>query len=268
MNGWKRAVFYGDAHFSYESKPSLDIMYQYLEEHNKDIEYVVDLGDIIDNSAMSTFPVHPDDKDTPQEQFDDYARHVKVIQELVPSSMQYIMTGNHDAGRLSNSKNLNRGIASLRNLQFENILKDSFNEYDVDKNKVNVVVKEYTIPLTKNNNVTIFHGDPRMNPHVKGGVTGARRTAEMYPNMNWLIQGHVHQYREIPRPHEGKSLIVLDAMADIEHLKNAYLNYHPYTNGFGVMHYNKRKDKAVWQHISIDNGEAIIDGKIYKGKKR
>lgn len=247
----KKAVFYADSHFGKQDDRALEIMYDYIEENKKDITHIIDLGDGIDNPFMSTFPVDPEDVLSAQDEFDMYSEHLKKISDISPKSSKYIMAGNHDKARLTNSKNLNRGIASLRNLQYENVLKEAMDNAGIKDKKYFFCDREEDIPLTKSNTVTIMHGDPRLNPYIKGGVTGLRRTAETYPNPNWLIMGHEHWYKYHPRNYEGKAAIVMGAMADINKLKAAYLNHHPYSNGFGIMHYDKKADKVFWEYKEI-----------------
>lgn len=247
----KKAIFYADAHFDKQSDKALEIMYDYIDRNKKDITHICDLGDGIDNPFMSHFPVDPYEITSAQEEFDMYAEHLKMLQDLSPRSAKYLMSGNHDKGRLNNAKNLNRGVASLRNLEYENVLLEAMNQAGVSDKKFFFCNREQDIPLTKSNTVTIMHGDPRLNPYIKGGVTGIRRTAETYPNPNWLIMGHGHWYQNMPRMYDGKSAIMLGCMADKEIMKKAYPNYHPYGNGFGIMHYDKRKDKAFWEYKEI-----------------
>lgn len=247
----KKAIFYGDAHFDKQSDKSLEILYDYIDKNSKDITHIVDVGDGIDNPFMSIYPVAPEDITSAQDQFDMYSKHWKQISDICPKSSKYIMAGNHDKGRLDSSKNLNRGIASLRNLQYENVLKEALKTAGVKDNKYFLCDRQENIPLTTSNIVTVMHGDPKLNPYIKGGVTGIRRTSETYPNGNWLIMGHGHRYIQFPRDYAGKSAIQLGCMADVKKLEQAYLNVHPYTNGFGIMHYDKRADKVFWEYKEI-----------------
>ena len=261
----KEALIIADRHTPAHSERCDKILKEYIENNKKRIEYFVDLGDCIDNPYMSTFPVDPYWKDNPQEEFDAYAEFIKEVQDIIPKANYIILAGNHDKGRLSNAKNLNRGLASLRNLEYENVMKNAFEEAGVKTRKVFLEDGDYDLHLTKSNTVTITHGDPRLNPYIKGGVTGTRRTAEMYPNQNDLIMGHKHKYEAFSRNFPGKICMVTDGIYDIEKMKSMYLAHHPYTNGFVRVLYDKKADKRWIDHISIEDGVATIDGKIYKG---
>ena len=254
MNEMKKAIFYADAHFDKQSDEALQVMYDYIDDNSDDVKFICDLGDGIDNPYMSTFPVDPYDVTPAQDEFDMYADHLKTLQDLSPKSHKYLMAGNHDKARLNNAKNLNRGIASLRNLQYESVLSEAMKEAGITSaqgKKFHFCDRQEDIKLTPSNIVTIMHGDPRLNPYIKGGVTGIRRTAEMYPNGNWLIMGHGHWYQFNPRMYDDKAAIMIGCMADVEKMKEAYMNHHPYSNGFGVMHYDPRADKAFWEYKEI-----------------
>ena len=247
----KQAIFYADAHFDKQSDRSLCELYDYISDNKAHIGYICDLGDGIDNAYMSKYPVDPEDIMNPQEQFDMYARHLSILDDISPRSSKYLMAGNHDKARLSCAKNLNRGIASLRNLQYENVLREAMVGAGIEDDKFFFCDRAQDIKLTKSNIITIMHGDPKLNPFIKGGVTGLRRTAETYPNGNTIIMGHGHSYKLFPREYAGKDTIQIGCMADIHKLEAMYLNEHPYSNGFGIMHYDKKKDKVFWEYKEI-----------------
>lgn len=261
----KEALVIADRHTPAHSERCDKIVKDYIKDNKKRITHFVDLGDCIDNPYMSVFPVDPYWKENPQEEFDAYAEFIADIQSELPKANYIIMAGNHDKGRLTNAKNLNRGIASLRNVEYENVMKEAFAQAGVKNRKVFFEDGEYDLPLTKSNTVTFMHGDPRLNPYIKGGVTGTRRTAEMYPNSNDLIMGHKHKYESYSRNHEGKICMVTDGIYDIEKMKAMYLSHHPYTNGFVRILYDTKADKRWIEHIAIEGGVANIDGKLYKG---
>lgn len=261
----KEAIFVADRHTGIESTKCDRILKQYLEDNKKNITYFIDLGDGVDNPFMSDYAVDPKFIKTAQEEFDMYAEHLKEVHDIIPRAKKYIVAGNHDKGRLEDKKQLNRGIASLRNIQYENVLKEALKKAGVNGTKYKLIDGSKEIELTKGNTILITHGDPRLDPYVKGGVTGTRRTAEMYPTVGDIIMGHRHEYQEYPRRFEGKRCIVLDGMYDIDKMKELYLNTHPYTNGFGIMRYDTNTGKMFWEHVEIKNNKAIIGGLTYNG---
>ena len=261
----KEMVITADRHTPIHSEEADSILKQYLEDNKRRIDHFVDLGDGIDNPYMSEFATDPWWKHNPQEEFDMYAEHIKEVQDIIPKAKKYLMAGNHDKGRLDNKKNMNRGLASLRNVQYEEVMREALSGAGVNLRKIILADGAYDIQLTKNNKVTLMHGDPRLNPYIKGGVTGTRRTAELYPTDGDILMGHKHKFELFPRNFAGKICAVIDGIYDIKGMENAYLATHPYTNGFARILYDTKRDKRWFEHIDIKEGEAVIDGKTYRG---
>jgi hypothetical protein len=251
-----------DRHTPIQSEEADSILKQYIEDNRKSIKYFVDLGDGIDNPYMSDFSYDPWWKYNAQEEFDLYADHLGEIHNLIPRAKKILVAGNHDKGRLDNKRRLNTGMASLRNMEYENVLQEALLNAGAKLKKFELADKEHILELNKKDAITLMHGDPKLNPYIKGGVTGPRRTAENYPSKNDLIMGHSHRYIEYPRNYDGKLCIVLDGMYDIDKLKKQYINFHPYTNGFGIIDFDKHN--RHWTHIQIKDGKSKIDGKLYK----
>ena len=260
---WKQVVVYADRHSRIASEDADLILKKYIRDNKKQITHIVDLGDGIDNPFMSVYAVDPYFKQSAQEEFDEYAEHLAELDHIVPNAHKILLAGNHDKTRLDNTKKLNRGLASLRNLQYESVLKEALSGAGANVAKFKMADPSYTIKMTKNNSALFTHGDPRIDPHVKGGVTGARRTAEMYPFDGDIYMGHTHQHVLVPRRYEGKHLSSLGGMFDTEKMKKLYVSYHPYETGFVVIKYNKKRDLRIFQYVPIVKGRAIIDGTEY-----
>jgi hypothetical protein len=265
---WKQVIVYGDRHTQLVDEECDSIMKAYIRDNKASITHVVDVGDGLDNPFMSIFPVDPKINNSAQEEFDLYAAHWRSIERLVPRAKYVVLKGNHDATRLDNAKRINRGLASLRNLEYESVLKESLTELGCDVRKYDIGKIEHILKLTRSNEVLFTHGDPRLNPKIKGGVTGPRRTSEMYPFNGDIITGHTHHHIVYPRPYAGKVLMSLGMMASIDEMKKAYMNHHPYENGFAVIKYNKKLNSRFIQYIPIMRGRAIIDGKLYDARVR
>ena len=260
-----QAIITTDRHTGIESKAADNILKSYISDNNKEIRYIVDLGDGIDNPFMSDFPVDPRFVKNAQDEFDLYAQHWKELNYLVPRAKKILIPGNHDKARLDKAKNMKRGLACLRNLQYESILKEAIRNQGVKLTNFVFANQNYQIQFTKSNLDTFAHGDPRLDPNVKCGITGPRRTAMEYPVQGNIYIGHGHQHIEFPRRQPGKHLVMIAGMFDIEQMKKMYVSWHPYTNGFGVIKYNKKKDFYNFQYVPIVDNKAIIDGKLYQG---
>jgi len=262
---WKKVVVYADRHSSIADIPSDNIIKKYMMQNNKSITHVVDLGDGVDNPFMSDYAVDPSFVLSSQEEFDLYARHINEMSKIVPEATKIIIPGNHDKSRMDKAKRMNRGIASMRNMQYENVLKESILNDGGNLTNLKIAGQRYELKLTKDYSVCFSHGDQRLDPNMKSGMTGARRTAMEYPFEGDIIWGHGHEYKQFPRKFKGYFAIQLDMMADISEMESHYVGWHPYSNGFGVIHYNTKENTRFFQHIPIVDGLAVIDGKVYNG---
>lgn len=259
------AVVYGDRHTGIEDAPSDIILKKYIRDNKKDIKYVIDLGDGIDNPFMSDWPVDPKFKLTAQDELDMYAAHWNEINKLVPNATKVIIPGNHDSGRIIRSKNLKRGLASLRNLEYKNMLGEAFDQVGLDVEKFIVPDVKYEAEFIKGQKDVFTHGDPRLDPNIKGGACAVRRTAEMYPSKGNIFMGHGHWYQTYPRKFPGTQCVMLGMMANIPEMEAHYVNFHPYDNGFGIIRYNRKEGLCIFDYVRIQNGLAVIDGKQYGG---
>ena len=262
-----KAVVFSDRHTGLECDVCDKILKKYISDNSKHIKYVIDMGDGIDNPFMSTFPVSPNYTTTAQEEFDLYATFWKDVHKMIPRAQKILIPGNHDKTRLDNSKTLSRGIASLRSVQYENVLKEALDAQGLPLNMFTFANTSHVIKFTKKYKALFTHGDPRMNAYIKGGVTGPRRTAEMYPFDGDIFMGHIHSHMVIPRIYDGRNLYTADMIADKKQMAKAYLNHHPYTTGFMVIKYNDKRNIHSVRRYEIKDGMAEIDGKVYKGGK-
>lgn len=262
-NDFKYAVLVTDRHTGIESDVCDKILKKYIKDNKSKITHYIDLGDGIDNPHMSHFPVDPKFIMTAQEEFDLYAAHLKDIHNLIPRAKKIIIAGNHDKSRLSNAKNLNRGLASLRNIQYENVLKEAMTNVGIPLKLWDIGKNTATVKFTRSYTDLFTHGDPRMDPNIKGGVTGIRRTAETYPHEGNVYMGHGHWFQRMPRKYPNKFVTMLGGMMDIKKMEKMYIGHHPYQNGFGVIKYNKKEDLYVFEYYPIVKGVTVIDGKIY-----
>lgn len=263
MKELKIAIIECDNHYGVHSKSNESIMYQFLKDHKKQVTQVFNLGDEIDNPFMSDFSVNPSYNYTAQEEWDLFSQHVKKMVDLTHKNLKYtLIAGNHSLTRLDEKKNMNRGIASLRNLQYKNILKESLNDQGVDLKNVKISLKPLTYKFNKKNKAVFTHGDPRLDRYIKGGSTGVRRTAEQYPFKGDIYMGHKHVFIDYPRLYEGTYVHSIGMMADKEQMAKNYLSYYTYECGFGIILYND--ESYFYQPVKIVNGEALILGKTYK----
>jgi len=255
-----------DNHYGLHSEANADILYQFVQDYKKDIKRVINLGDEIDNPFMSDFAVKPEYFYTAQEEWDMFGGHVKNLFNIVGKNLKYVLiAGNHSLSRLNNKRKMNRGIASLRALDYKNIVNESLKHEGVDVKQVKVSTKPVIIKYNKDKSAIFTHGDPRLDRNIKGGVTGVRRTGEMYPFNGDIYMGHGHRFIDYPRSYEGSNVRMIGMMADKKKMAGSYLSFHPYECGFGIILYNKFS--YFYKPIKIINNKAVIFGKVYTSKK-
>jgi len=264
MKRYELIVVTADKHMPMLDKRADKIVYQYIKDNKDMVKYYVDLGDFIDNPNMSVFPLDPEYHWTAQQEIDMYIKNLKKYSQLIPNAEFILIKGNHDYGRIENTKRMNRGIASLRALKLENLLKEAMNKYNVNIKKLHIEDR-YILKKGKINPIIFIHGDPRLDPYIKSGVTGLRRTAEMYPLEGDIVIGHKHQIATYPRLLGETSIYSVGALMDIRKIAKQYISYHGYQNGFMVIAINPRTGESYFQQIPIIDGRAVINGKIYKG---
>lgn len=250
----EQIVVMADQHIPFLSKRMERITLDYTKDNSLDIGKFVFLGDGCDNPGMSKFPQRAEDNQTLQEEIDAYITHINKYVEIVPDAEVVLIAGNHDKGRYDMVRSLNKNMASLRATEFENLLKESILNagYHWDFSLHDVYTFE---------DVTFTHGDPRIDPYIKGGATGARRTAEMYPELGDIVMGHKHQVITYPRTKGDHSLYVVGAMFDIDEVAEQYKSYHGYQNGFLVIT-DEGKVKQ-FDNIEVKEKPLLIDGVEY-----
>ncbi len=268
MVRWNRAIITSDIHMGIQDNKCLDIVQQYIRDYKSTIKQYIDLGDGIDNPFMSKYPVDPRYVLDAQTEFDMFAGYLADIHHIIPRAKKILIPGNHDKGRLNNSKRLNRGVASLRNLLYENVLKEAIEKTDTPLKNFVFSNGGYKHKFTSRHTDLFLHGDPSMDANIKGGVTGVRRTAEMYPFNGNIYMGHSHWHMESPRRFPGKNVVSLGCLANTDKLKKMYLNHHPYENGFGIIKYNSKEKLYFFEYVPIVNGIAVAEGKTYRGKAK
>jgi len=262
---FRQAIVVSDRHTGMEDQKFDSVLKQYINDNKKDISLYVDLGDFIDNPNCSQYVVSPEYKLSTQDEIDMYAEHLNDIHTMIPRAKKHVLMGNHDYARYNGAKSFNKGLASLRNANFENVMREATDHYKIPKGKVEFHKKDFRHKFTPSYQAAFTHGDPRMNPQLKGGLTGARRTAESYPFSGDIFSGHVHEHKTFPRQYDGMYHHVCGMGADVKKMQNAYMNHHPYTQGFFVIKYNKNSDKHFVDYHEVKKGMAVIDNKVYKG---
>ncbi len=259
ISNYDTAVFFTDEHIPYINEDMVSIVEQYLSDAKP--KYRVHGGDLFDNPGMSNFDADANHKRDTQEEIDMSVKYLNQLHLASPDTKTVIIYGNHDYGRLERSKRIKAyGYQNLRTLDLEHMIRESSEHQNLEIGDVKFV-KKWTLAKS----VVFFHGDPNMEPQMKGGLAGPRRTAELYPGEEHLILGHKHRKYVGRDQWKDREVHHVAGMLDVKH--QSYPHMAQYENGFAVIHYNSNvrpKPEVHIQNIIVRNKTACVDGKIYK----
>lgn len=259
------AVFLTDEHIPYVSEEMVRAAEQYLSETQP--RYRVHGGDLFDNPGMSDFDPDPNHRRDTQDEIDEAVRYLNRLYEASPDTEVIILAGNHDVARLERLKSTRAfGLKNLRALDYAHLIRESAEHQGLEIGDPKFL---YDWDLG-NEGVHFTHGDPRMDPRIKGGVTGPRRTAEAHPSKGHVVYGHRHRAITACGPWGDRKVFQVAAMMDLDH--KTYMHHSDYENGFLVVHYNPNvRPKPTFHFQNVvkkANGDMLIDGKIYNGRKK
>lgn len=245
-----------DQHIPHLDERMERITMRVAEDYRRNITDFVFLGDGVDNPVMSEFPARPQDKTLLQEEVDAYVQHLNYYHAIAPKANLHIFQGNHDGSRLERTKSINRSLSSLRALEFKKLLKESAEEQGL------ALPFQYH-ETAKIKGVNFTHGDPRIDPYIKGGAAGVRRTAEVYPESGNIVMGHRHQVVTYPRLKGDAACYVVGAMFDIDQIAKQYKSFHGYENGFMLI---RLQDNGEYQfdNLKVTKAPLKYGGKVYK----
>lgn len=258
------ALFLTDEHIPYQSEEMVRVAEQYLKDEKP--RYRIHGGDLFDNPGMSIFDPDPNHKRDTQEEIDLTVQYLNRLYKASPDTEVIILAGNHDVARLERLKSTRAfGLKNLRALGYPELIKESAAYQELDIGKTTFAYEWQLGP-----GVLFVHGDNRMDPRIKGGQTGPRRTAETHPFPGDIVMGHRHKSQTATGPWGNRKVYLVGAMMDTDHV--TYMHHSDYENGLLVVKYNPKVRPSPTYHIqnivAEPNGDVLIDGKIYNGRRR
>lgn len=253
-----------DEHIPYLSEEMVRVAEQYLQDEKP--KYRIHGGDIFDNPGMSVFDPDPNHKRDTQDEIDETVRYLHRLYQASPKTEVVILAGNHDVARLERLKRTTPfALKNLRALDYPHLIMESAAHQDLD---IGNPIFAYEWELGPG--MLFTHGDPRMDPRIKGGVTGPRRTAETHPYQGHVVMGHKHKAQIATGPWGDRKVVQVAAMIDLNH--KAYMHHSDYENGMLVVKYNPNvRPKPVYHiqnAVAAPNGDILLDGKMYNGRGR
>ena len=238
---------------------------------------IIQVGDFLDLPATSKYVQEPSWATTTQTALDYGHSWLASLRELCPNSVIDIASGNHD-NRLTNYILANasaafglrracsdeRAVLSLQNLLRLDDLNINFHEGYPNACRLYI-----------NDNLLILHGTV-----TRGGYFGTAKAILAGENVS-VIHGHVHRssswYETRPVRNGTKTYMVAtdgclcrtDGMvpstrAGINSDGSIPVSYENWDQGIGVVYYEEDGDQRFsHQHVAINQGKAIFDGKIF-----
>ena len=237
------AVLYGDIHFPYVNEKALSILYQVIEDIQPDL--IVDGGDGIDNSALSSFPNFELKRTSLLTEMEMWEKHLKHMKSLVDGDVDIVwLQDNHFSMRLKKFIAENPALNGVfRDIQFE------FDEV-IDYN-----VPYFPFHKQKQNKIAVIHGYSARDNFTK--LLTLNHNHDM-------IQFHTHT-SQMYRATNGNVAFGVGCMCKTD---MAYLHNRPtrWVNQFAILKWYPEIKKYTLEYVTIDpRGVAVYNGKIYKG---
>lgn len=239
----KTALLVSDIHFCYEDKDCLSILYQIAEEYKYIIDEVIDLGDAINNNALSKFIDIEPKKYTLLEEIKAYEQHMNNLKKLLPYSKFTILEDNHYHLRKE------RWIAE--NPQLAGLIPDIGKMFD------NIIPHAIPYKPFGQNRFGLIHGN-------NYGKFFTKANLELY-NMD-IICGHTHTMQAYISSSGRDNVPPLRSYGiPCMSIRQRYMQGVPtrQVGGFAILTYDQCSNNYNIEYILVEEGRAIFRGKVY-----
>ena len=244
------AVLVSDIHFNYQNVHALDILYQILGDIKEQIDEYIDMGDGVNNNALSAFRDTETKQFTLAEELSSYKTHMEHIQEniLAGEDIKYVvLNDNHFHLRKK------RFLAEYPALK--GLIPDLSNNFDEE-----VEHGKLYFPF-ENKRVGLIHGvcwnDFFTKAHLQrygryDVICGHTHTMQVYTSQSGTVNDPAMRSYGIP------------SMCNIM----SYVDGQPtrQVNGFAVMTYDKDTENYNIEYVVVENGCAMFRGKLYRSE--
>lgn len=241
------AVIVSDIHFCRESKESVSILYQVLSDIKEEVDEFIDLGDGVNNDALSSYVCVEDKKYTLYEEVVAYKNHMDNVIGFLGKEVKYVVTQD-------NHFHLRKKRFLAENPAMVGLIPDISDKFDQE-----VPHGKLYFPFNQNR-VGCIHG-------ISINDYFTKKHIEMYGGYD-VICGHTHTMQLYVGP-SGTTDIPPRRSYGIPSMCSVmeYLNGKPsrQVNGFAVLTYNIESNLYNIEYVVVENSTAMFRGKLYKG---
>lgn len=241
------AVIVSDIHFCRESKESISILYQVLSDIKEEVDEFIDLGDGVNNDALSSYVCVEDKKYTLYEEIVEYKNHMDKVRKFLGEEVKYVVTQD-------NHFHLRKKRFLAENPAMVGLIPDISDRFDEE-----VPHGKLYFPFNQDR-VGCIHG-------ISINDCFTKKHIEMYGRYD-VICGHTHTMQLYVAPSgtadtPPRRSYGIPSMCSVME----YLNGKPsrQVNGFAVMTYNKEVGLYNIEYVVVENSTAMFRGKLYKG---
>ena len=234
-----------DIHFNYEDKKAIDILYQVTKDLKNEIDEYIDLGDGINNNALSRFSDVETKTYTLIEELQSYVKHMNKIKDIIPFAKFVIIEDNHY--HLRKKKFLAENpylIGALKDIDFpfDQQVKHGHLYYPFNQKRIGMIhgiktSKCVTASTLASYQSDIVHAHTHSSQHFT--MSDGQVERGIYPRKGWGLPSMCKQME--------------------------YTNGVPtrQNTGFAVLTYDILTDNYTMEYIFVENNTALFRGKKY-----
>lgn len=239
------AIIVSDLHFCYEDKDAVDILYQVTKDMRGFVDEYIDLGDGINNNALSKYEDTEDTTYTLYEEISEYQKHMNNIKDILGDDVKYVVTED-------NHFHLRKKKFLADNPAFRGLIPDLSGLFDEE-----VPHGKLYFPFSQNR-FGCVHGVSFSDIFTKAHLNKYGRYD--------VICGHTHTIQTYVSP-SGTDEDTARRSYGVPCMCNrmSYMNGSPsrQVSGFTVITYDRAVDSYNVEYIIVERGVAMFRGKKY-----
>ena len=248
-NKIKTAVIVSDIHFCYQDDNALSILYDVLEELGSDVDEFIDLGDGVNNDALSSYTCVEEETHTLYDEIDAYNCHMNIIHSILDNDhTKFVVTQD-------NHFHLRKRRFLAENPAMVGLIPDVSDKFDEE-----IPHGELYFPFGQTRFGCIH------------GISFADIFTKIHLNLYGrydVLCGHTHTIQTYvsssgTKYEPARRSYGLPCMCK----EMAYTNGKPtrQVTGFSVLTYDTVSDNYNIEYVIIEDNRALFRGKIYEGR--